>query len=364
MVNSYRLAGAADIDPWAIATYTANLPITPKRVDLAQATSSEDALDQFVADLHLRSGSPLVLVGGPPCQGFSAHRKKDGKPHDPRNDLVQAFATIVARLKPDIMVMENVPEVLAKKHWNQFEQLKQTLLDMGYFLKVQIHNLASFGVPQERFRALIIASKRPLSMPVGFLDGDHFRTVREAIGLLPAIEPGQPNDCDPMHVCSRHKKSTVETICAVSPNGGNRPKGVGPECLDRVDGFRDVYGRMFWDKPANTITAYARNPASGRFAHPDQHRGLTIREASLLQGFPRNFEFQGPFDQKFVQIGNAVPPIFSAYLASHLLGELLIKENSSADAHSREIHPTSDSFSSGIAGRKKGRKSACSVNLS
>ncbi len=126
--------------------------------------------------------------------------------------------------------------------------------------------------------------------------------------------------------------------------------------MDRVDGFRDVYGRMYWDRPANTITAYARNPASGRYVHPHQNRGLTVREAALLQGFPLRFRFEGPFDHRFLQIGNAVPPIFSAYLAAHLLGELRSPSPpslSNLDGVIEVCSPTSNSFSSGIAGRKK-----------
>jgi DNA (cytosine-5)-methyltransferase 1 len=113
---------------------------------------------------------------------------------------------------------------------------------------------------------------------------------------------------------------------------------------------------MYWDRPANTITASARNPASGRFAHPEQDRGLTIREAGLLQGFPKEFYFEGPFDDKFLQIGNAVPPIFSCYLAAHVLGQWLGQQQAPAKIlqfRSDVTTPTSNSFSSGIAGRKK-----------
>ena len=107
---------------------------------------------------------------------------------------------------------------------------------------------------------------------------------------------------------------------------------VGPECLRRAaerNGravYEDVYGRLNWDKPAITITAYARNPASGRFIHPEQDRGLTVREAALLQGFPRKYWFAGSLDDKFRQIGNAVPPTFSAYIASFILDALLSRK--------------------------------------
>lgn len=359
MVRSYRLAAAVDIDPWAVQSYAANLPITPLETDLAAAVDSEAALRALIRRLSLRDRAPLVLVGGPPCQGFSAHRKKDGKPNDHRNSLIEVFARIAARLEPEVVVLENVPELLAKQHWGQFEAFRQTLIKSGYCVRAQIHNLAAFGVPQERFRALVVASKRPWCMPVGFLGPEAYRTVRDTIAWLPPVESGRPCSTDPMHVCTRHRQSTIDTIRRVPCDGGRRPAGVGPGCLDRVDGFRDVYGRMYWDRPANTITAYARNPASGRYVHPEQDRGLTIREAALLQGFPRRFVFRGPFDHKFLQIGNAVPPIFAAYLAAHLLGELNASDipDPGVDGVQDVLHPTSNSFSSGIAGRKKGAKS-------
>lgn len=358
MVPSYRLAGAVDLDPWAAKTFARNLSVEPLLSDLSRVLESNEALDELVGALSLRPGSPLVLIGGPPCQGFSAHRKKAGKPDDVRNRLIQAFAKVADRLQPDIVVMENVPELLARKHWGQYKEFRGSLKDAGYVVQSQIHNLAGFGVPQERFRALVVAARRPLRMPTSFLAPGEFLTVRDAIGSLAPVAPGERDEFDPMHFCTRHRKSTVDTIKQVPVDGGRRPHGVGPACLDRVDGFRDVYGRMFWDRPANTITSYARNPASGRYVHPEQHRGLTIREAALLQGFPRQFHFEGPFDHLFVQIGNAVPPPFAAYVAAHLLGELLVPDESAELFQERVevLGPTSDSFSSGIAGRKRGNR--------
>jgi DNA (cytosine-5)-methyltransferase 1 len=349
-VSSFRIAGAADIDPYAISSYRANLGITPTSCDL----SNKPGRTKLLESIRLRNTVRRVLVGGPPCQGFSAHQKKSRAKDDFRNKLVLAFGELVRTIAPDFVVCENVPEILAQKNWAYFEGLRSVLNKCGYEVRAQIHNLAGFGVPQERFRAIVVAAKKPFSMPEPFLEPSQYRTVRQTIGNLPEIGPGRPCKVDSMHYCTNHRKQTVQTIRAISLDGGTRPPGVGPKCLDRVDGFRDVYGRMYWDRPANTITASARNPASGRFSHPEQHRGLTIREAAMLQGFPVTFDFVGPFDDKFIQIGNAVPPIFSAYLAAHILGELLsggTKERS--DFVDDIIAPRSDSFSSGIAGMKK-----------
>jgi len=350
---SYGLAYAADLDAAALASYAANLPLRPERQDLAQLAANDAVLDQLRERLPPQASSPLVLVGGPPCQGFSAHGKGRVAPDDPRNDLVGAFATIAVALRPDLVLMENVPELLSEKHWAQFARFRALLQGAGYQVRARICNLAGYGVPQERFRALVVASRRPCAMPAPLLSPDQYRSVRQAIGELPPIAPGQPCADDPMHVCSRHRAGTVETIRQVPLDGGSRPRGVGPACLDRVDGFRDVYGRLSWNRPANTITGYARNPASGRFVHPEQHRALSIREAALLQGFPRRYAFEGPFDGRFQQIGNAVPPIFATSLAAHFLGELLDPALPSQDCTEDQRAPTSDSFSSGIAGRKQ-----------
>lgn len=353
--SSYRLAAAVDIDPHSIQTYATNLPIRPSLIDLGSVAATDKELRRFADSLPLRRRAPLVVIGGPPCQGFSAHRKKNRDAADARNSLVVAFASIVRALKPDMFVFENVPEVAAERHWAGFDQLRTMLQRDGYFTRAQIHNLAGFGVPQERFRAIVMGSLAPFRMPEPFIAKSQYRTVRDTIGSLPSVAPGE-RGADPMHYCTRHRASTIATIKKVPKNGGRRPVGVGPKCLDSVDGFRDVYGRMFWDRPANTITAYARNPASGRYVHPEQNRGLSIREAGLLQGFPKEMVFEGPFDDKFLQIGNAVPPVFASFLAAHLLGELLAMRQPTSIVEDRSgdlLVPTSNSFSSGIAGRKK-----------
>jgi|GEM_PF-1358096 nitrate reductase alpha subunit len=208
---------------------------------------------------------------------------------------------------------------------------KGLLEDAGYFVSLGVHNMAEFGVPQERFRILMLAMRRPFRPPLGFLDRADFRTVREAIGALPPVAAGERHPDDPMHFTAGHKESTIATIRAVPKNGGSRPDHVGPDCLRRAKArngravYEDVYGRLFWDRPAITVTAYVRNPASGRYVHPDQDRGLSVREAALLQSFPRNYDFAGSLDERFRQIGNAVPPAFAAFLAAHILDQLKAK---------------------------------------
>ena len=216
--------------------------------------------------------------------------------------------------------MENVPDLLAKKHWHHYQAFKDTVEAAGYHIAVRILNMAEYGAPQARFRTVLLASKEFIpTLPDPVFAPEQFRTVRDAIGHLPPLVAGQKDTNDPMHVTSRHRKETVEILKQVPKDGGNRPRGVGPQCLDKVEGFSDVYGRLAWDRTAVTITARCRTPSCGRFAHPEQDRGLSVREAALLQGFPDDFYFEGPFDDKFKQVGNAVSPIFSTRLAGHVL---------------------------------------------
>ena len=131
-------------------------------------------------------------------------------------------------------------------------------------------------MPQARLRAIIIASREDFELPVPMLDKREFKTVRDAISDLPKVKAGEICTSDKFHKSARHKKSTIDTIRCVPKDGGSRPRGVGPSCLDKVNGFSDVYGRLSWDKPSITLTQYSRNPASGRFTHPEQDRGCLL----------------------------------------------------------------------------------------
>jgi len=348
--SNFDIWGAFDNDKHANATYELNFGIKPLDSDIG-SLSHED----IASLLPPRRHQGLVVIGGPPCQGFSSHRKKDPR-KDGRNSLVRKYAELSSDLGADVIVIENVPDLFAKKHWIHYSATIQFLSDKGYSISSGIVNMAEYGVPQERFRAVIIATKSVTSsFPRGHLVRGEFTTVRDAIAALPPLEAGGRCVSDPMHITSRHRKETVETIKQVPMDGGSRPRGVGPDCLDKVKGFYDVYGRLYWDKPAVTITARCRTPSCGRFIHPEQHRGLSVREAGLLQGFPRSFVFEGPFDDKFKQIGNAVPPLFSIALASHLRSLLAGKNQRPVGADELRFisRPITNSFSTLIGSLKK-----------
>lgn len=335
LLPAVTVRAAFDICKPANDTYEANLKIPTYRQDIRSLAARPARLQELLTRSGHTSNTPTILIGCAPCQGFSSHRNAGGQ-FDPRNDLFLNFIKLADAVGPDAIVMENVPELLTDRYFQYVIAAREKLESAGYFVNVSVHNMAEFGVPQERFRALILAMKRPFMPIEGFLDRPSFRTVRDAIGNLPAVIPGEPHPSDPMHVSAGHKPSTIDVIRQVPLDGGNRPSGIGPKCLREArlrhgkEIYEDVYGRLAWSRPAITITGSSRNPASGRFVHPEQHRGLTVREASLLQGFPKDYTFTGSLDEKFTQIGNAVPPTFAAFLATSVIGELLsspIKES-------------------------------------
>lgn len=358
--KSFRIIGGCDINSDALKTFQRNFKAPGIQEDIRNLASDENLLKDFLTKLDgYDAKKPLIILGCAPCQGFTSHRKKNWDEEDERNSLISAFATVAVKLNPVCIVMENVPEMLSKKYWNYFLAAKKIFTTAGYTLNQNIHNAAAFGVPQERFRSLVVAMRKNFISPEPLLTSESFVTVRQAIGHLPPVEPGVAHPQDRLHRSAGHRASTIETIKAVPKDGGSRPSGVGPPCLDKVKGYYDVYGRLSWDKPSITITHYARNPASGRYVHPEQNRGLTIREAALLQSFPVGFEFEGSIDAIYKQIGEAVAPRFACAVAANIFVELQSSppnEIEQANSAQSITTPVSSSYSSVIAGIKQKRR--------
>jgi DNA (cytosine-5)-methyltransferase 1 len=355
------LAGC-DINSISASTYVKNFGTPIVCENILKIADTSDSIQAFLDRVRFDRAKPTILIGCAPCQGFSSHRKKHwNEEDDERNSLIIAFSRIVAEVNPDVFLIENVPEFLSKRYWKYFSIARDSFCKSGYTVKQNIYNAADFGVPQERFRSIIVGMKKNFLLPEGYIIPDEYNTVRNAIeGLLP-LEAGQSDPSDSLHRAVAHKRSTVEVIKKVPHDGGSLPAGEGPTCLSKVNGFYDVYGRLSWDKPAITITHYARNPASGRYTHPVQDRGLTAREAARLQSFPDGFQFEGKSDDIYRQIGEAVPPLLSCGVAVSVLIELLSTEPTDAQLENEigvvEL-PISNSYSSVIAGIKNTRRRA------
>jgi DNA (cytosine-5)-methyltransferase 1 len=359
VIPVFQFLAGCDINAVSAATYGRNFGTKTVCEDILKIADSPANIQAYLEKIGHDKNKPTILIGCAPCQGFSSHRKKHWNAEDDdRNSLVIAFSRIVAEANPDVFVMENVPEFLSNRYWRYFSKARESFYEAGYTVKQNIYNAAEFGVPQERFRSIIVGMKKEFLLPAGYFTSEEYRTVRDAIAELLPLEAGGKDPIDPLHKSVAHKKSTIEVIKKVPHNGGNLPEGEGPECLTRVNGFYDVYGRLSWDKPAITITHYARNPASGRYTHPVQDRGLTAREAARLQSFPDGFQFEGKSDDVYRQVGEAVPPMLSCGVAVDVLIEFLSKEPTPAQLENEtgviEL-PISNSYSSAIAGIKHTR---------
>ena len=243
----FHVLGAIEKDVAAAAAYRMNHPAVKL---LLTDVSKLDAPD-LLRVLDQKAGELDLLVGCSPCQGFSRMRTRNHNTavDDERNDLVLDFARLVETLIPKTVLFENVPGLL---HDKRFEEMKYRLENKGFRLDPQVRNLADFGVPQRRRRLILIGSRLgPLPVPDGL---GPKRTVKSAIGSLP--EPSASDD--PVHSSvSAHSTLVLERIKRIPKDGDSRiDLGTDDQlaCHKTFSGYRDVYGRMAWEKPAPTIT--------------------------------------------------------------------------------------------------------------
>lgn len=313
---------AIELDPAAAATYRHNFGDHVLVEDIGHV----DAMALPDAD---------VVIGGPPCQGFSQLGTRD--PSDPRNALIQEYLRVVRSVQPDAFVLENVPQFLKS---GQFELLIDSvheggLLD-GYRLSYDVLNAADYGVPQRRRRAFVVGTKvgepslpgpthgegprKPWLSLADALNGIPFATTSTRLPdrRLPDGTPG-PFKATEIHLGRNPTKLSLDRYNQVPP-GGNRfdlDEDLLPPCWqDRPSGSTDVMGRLEWDKPALTIRTEFFKPEKGRYLHPQWdpddptrrvNRALTHWEAARIQGFPDDFAWCGTKAEIARQIGNAVP---------------------------------------------------------
>lgn len=255
-----------------------------------------------------------VLVGCAPCQTFSKQTNKyKNRIYDKKWTLLSYFGEYIKAIKPDVISMENVPEL---KNFDVFENFKSILISLGYNISYQVVDCSKYGLPQKRRRLVLLASKFG---KIELISPDHFskkRTVRDAIGDLPPLENGKIDMADPLHRCAGLTDINLKRIKQSLPGGTWRDwdKSLLLECHKKLSGksYSSVYGRMKWDEPSPTITTQFFSLGTGRFGHPEQDRALSLREGALLQTFPRNYKFFKDIDSMNIgtisrHIGNAVP---------------------------------------------------------
>lgn len=314
----FRVLGAVDVDPLSVKTYKAN----HRDVTLWEKDIRELDPQELLDTLGLKKGGLDLLAGCPPCQGFSTMRTLNGasRGDDPRNDLLMEFERFVEALLPRTVMMENVPGLADDE---RFEAFRRKLKKLGYLGTHRILDAAEYGVPQRRRRLIYLAG---MGLEIAFAEKiGRQKTVKEAIAGLP--KAGQSGD--PVHdMPEKRTPKVLEIIRLIPKDGGSRrdlPEEFQLECHKRCNGFKDVYGRMAWEKPAPTITSGCFNPSKGRFLHPEEDRAITMREAALLQGFPRRYKFPTTDNKSAValMIGNALPPPFIAAHARIIRNALL-----------------------------------------
>jgi DNA (cytosine-5)-methyltransferase 1 len=260
-------------------------------------------------------GSVRLLAGCAPCQPFSPHRRGKDTSGEDEWSLLTEFRRLVLETRPELVTMENVPRAGSTR---VFEEFVAALGDAGYHVSWRSCRGPDFGLPQIRRRLVLLASLLgPIDVPDGRRDDADPQTVRDAIGDLAPIGSGESDPADPLHVSRGLSELNLERIRASRPGGTwqDWPEELRAPCHRRESGatFRNPYGRMEWDRPAPTITTLAHNYGTGRFGHPEQDRPISLREAAILQGFPRDYGFVPAgqrviFDRIGRLIGNAVPP--------------------------------------------------------
>jgi len=327
---------AVENDKYAAATYRSNFC----HEDSRQPTTLYDQsiLDLSATDLKRKHFSGKrrcdILLGGPPCQGFSSHRINDSGVNDPRNSLIHSYFEFVRVLKPRIFLMENVPGILWSRHEEYLSKFYHQARSAGYnvFEPIKI-DAKNYGVPQRRQRVFILGVEQGIGTEEFVWPpfpthgpGNDLKAWCTCEQVFAKTSKDDPND---IHM--NHGAELVRAFKNTPINGGSRKdSGRVLPCHKNHDGHKDVYGRINPFKPAPTMTTACINPSKGRFVHPTLHHGITARQAARIQTFPDDFVFHGGLTAAGKQIGNAVPV---------KLGEVLIQSIAELLVPNKRISP-------------------------
>lgn len=253
-----------------------------------------------------------LLAGCAPCQPFSTYNQGKDTTKDKKWPLLGAFARLIKEAQPELVTMENVPSVTKHKIYHDFVE---SLKDEGYHVWADTVKCIEYGLPQNRRRHVLLASKLG---PIELMPTTHPTpvTVKEAIGTLEPIAAGAENLKDPLHRAATLSELNMKRIKHSVPGGSWKdwPKELVANCHTKKSGvsYPSVYGRMRWEEPSPTMTTLCYGFGNGRFGHPEQDRALSLREAAMLQSFPKDYFFTPPeqpilFKKIGRMIGNAVP---------------------------------------------------------
>lgn len=327
-----QILAGVDFDSTCKETYESNI----KNAKFIHKDVFEYQPKELQKELNLKKNDDdLVLIGCSPCQFWSIINTKKQKAEKSK-DLLKEFSRFVEYLMPGYVVVENVPGVFRKKEESGLQDfinwLKQ---DDKYKVHCKVHEVSNYGVPQHRKRFTLIANRitdRELS-PVR-VHGDKLK-VKDVIGEhngFSKIFPGHIDSSDFLHTTAKLSALNLTRLSLTPKNGGTRmayvfDKKIAPRChYGNTKGFKDIYGRMWWNRPAPTITTKFYSFSNGRFAHPEEDRAISLREGAVLQSFPKDYIFKASSIVNAARmIGNAVPPKYA-----EAIGKSIIQNHSNA----------------------------------
>ncbi|NIB43103.1 DNA cytosine methyltransferase [Pseudomaricurvus alkylphenolicus] len=315
--SGVKVTAGYDTDAYCQLPYEANNEAQFLNQDVSEL-SAED-LNKHYDETKIR-----LLAGCAPCQPFSKYTQ--ALPRDERWGLLYHFGRLAIELRPELITMENVPEL--DRH-EVFAEFVKTLTDQGYRVWHRVVFCPDYGVPQNRKRLVLLASLLgEVELIPATHSKDEYVTLKEAIGSLPRLQAGKTNKDDPLHRCANLSDINLKRIKASKPGGTWKdwPTELQAACHKRDSGkkYTSVYGRLKWSEPSPTITTQFYNYGSGRYGHPTQARALSLREAAVLQSFPKDYKFTEAGEDYSItnisrMIGNAVPVALGKAIGDSLL---------------------------------------------
>jgi DNA (cytosine-5)-methyltransferase 1 len=321
----FEVLAGIDNDGDCRKTYEANVPGAQFiKQDVTRLTAHK-----LAKRLNIKRDDPsLVFAGCSPCQYWSKIRTDKTNSHKTAF-LLKNFQRFIRQLRPGFIIVENVPGLLSNKEQSILPDFLKFLTRQGYSFDDGIINASRFGVPQNRTRYLLVATRLTNAITLPKPAKGQVPTVRDFLGVangFKAIAAGHRDESSFQHTAAALSENNIKRIRLTPRSGGNRSCWKDmvdlqiPAYKDKDDIFTDVYARMYWDRAAPTITTRFLSFSNGRFGHPSEHRAISIREGATLQTFPKKFVFHGSTQTSIArQIGNAVPPELARRIGRHLM---------------------------------------------
>ncbi|MBW8035828.1 MAG: DNA cytosine methyltransferase [Planctomycetes bacterium] len=315
-----KVVAGFDCDEHCRSTYEYNNP----GARFIHADMREITLKALGTTERLHEYDNVLFAGCAPCQPFSPQRKGNGQRHDAT--LLSEFGRLVEAALPGYVLIENVPGITKVRGFSTFRRFLHMLEANRYQYACGILDAKRYGVPQNRRRLVLLATRHvQASLPVPKYGSSlrPFRTVRHAISHFPAIDAGEFHPDIPNHVAASITGLNLERLRNTPHDGGDRrswPNSLRLEChKGNYEGHTDVYGRMSWDSPAPALTGRCNSISNGRYGHPEQDRAISLREAAALQSFPDGYVFFGSNKHIAKQIGNAVSVRLAEHIGKHII---------------------------------------------